>query len=113
MALCIRTSTAVLISFFCGLTFAAGEQSAIKLSPQGCQSYAAWSGNLVWASDLGADKEKARADLIASDEKTPFSIFALLLRNLDSLWSTSAKWEQVTVLLLTDCVQRQGIYSAE
>src|SRR5687768_2899276 len=34
-------------------------QATITLSQRGCQTYASWSGNLVWARDLGADKEKA------------------------------------------------------
>jgi len=83
----------------------------ITLSPNGCQTYAVWSGNLVWASDLGADKEKARADLVARDQKTPASIFALMLQNIDALWDTAADWEEVTVALLKDCIARRGTYS--
>jgi hypothetical protein len=86
------------------------EQSTINLTPAACRSYAAWSGNLVWASDLGADKEKAKADLVARDQKAPSSIFALMLTNLDALWDTSVDWEQVTAVILQDCVKRKGVY---
>ena len=83
---------------------------AVKLSPLDCQSYAMWSGNLVWASDLGAEKEKAREELVALDQKTPSSIYALMLRQLDALWTTSASWEEVTVMVLRDCIARRGAY---
>lgn len=84
--------------------------NTINLTPAACRSYAAWSGNLVWASDLGADKDKAKADLVARDQKSPSSIFALMLVNLDALWGTSADWEQVTAVILQDCIKRRGIY---
>src|ERR1044071_9628836 len=70
----------------------------ITLTQRGCQTYASWSGNLVWARDIGADKEKARAELVMLDKKTPESIYALMLRNLDILWTTSADWESVTLV---------------
>jgi hypothetical protein len=72
-----------------------------------------WSGNLVWASQLGADKEKARADLAVYDRKDPASIFALMLRDLDDLWTTSARWEDVIVFVLQDCIGRRGVYDAQ
>lgn len=84
--------------------------TTINLTPAACRTYAAWSGNLVWASDLGADKEKARADLVSRDQKSPSSIFALMLTNLDALWDTNADWEQVTAVILQDCVKRRGVY---
>ena len=85
-------------------------EAAIVLTQRGCQSYASWSGNLVWARDLGADKTKARAELVMLDQKTPASIFALMLMNLETLWATTANWESVTLALLQDCVNRRGMY---
>ena len=64
------------------------------------------------ARDLGADKEKARAELVMLDKKTPESIYALMLRNLDSLWTTTADWESVTLVLLQDCINRRGAYES-
>ena len=107
----VRTICAMALSS--AVAFAADEYSTVTLSPRGCQIYASWSGNLVWASTLGADKEKAQADLRLRDEKTPNSIFALMLRNLDALWTTSAEWEQVTVVILQDCIMRRGVYAGE
>ena len=87
-------------------------EAQIRLGQRACQTYASWSGNLVWARDLGADKDKARAELISLDEKTPSSIYALMLRNLESLWTTSANWESVTLVILQDCINRRGMYEA-
>jgi hypothetical protein len=96
-----------------GALFASPSAEAqIRLGQRACQTYASWSGNLVWARDLGADKEKARAELISLDEKTPSSIYALMLRNLESLWTTSANWESVTLVILQDCINRRGMYEA-
>lgn len=87
-------------------------EAQIQLSQRGCQSYASWSGNLVWARDLGADKDKARAELVELDAKTPANIYALMLRNLEKLWTTSAGWEQVTLVILQDCISRRGQYDS-
>ncbi len=84
--------------------------AAITLSQRGCQSYASWSGNLVWARALGADKERARAELTALDRKTPSGIYELMLRNLETLWGTTANWEQVTLVVLQDCINRRGTF---
>jgi hypothetical protein len=89
---------------------AAAEQDNIRLTLHGCQVYATWSGNLVWASDLDAEKNKARDELVRLNEKMPSSIYALMLKNLDALWDTSATWEQVTALVFNDCVARRGTY---
>ena len=86
--------------------------ASITLTQRGCQTYASWSGNLVWARDLGADKEKARAELVALDKKTPSNIYALMLRNLDVLWTTTADWESVTLVILQDCINRRGAYES-
>jgi len=87
-------------------------EANIVLTQRGCQTYASWSGNLVWARDLGASKDKAQAELIALDQKTPGSIYALLLRNFEVLWTTEANWELVTSAILQDCVKRRGVYDA-
>jgi hypothetical protein len=97
---------------FAALLFPPVAQAQIRLGQRACQTYASWSGNLVWARDLGADKEKARAELVMLDAKTPSSIYALMLRNLESLWTTSANWESVTLVILQDCINRRGMYEA-
>ena len=105
---CLTGSVAVVFLFVLLLPRTAAAN--ITLSQRGCQTYASWSGNIVWARELGADKEKTRAELITLDQKTPSSIFALMLGNLDTLWTTSASWESVTRVLLQDCINRRGVY---
>ncbi len=46
------------------------------------------------------------------DAKTPSNIYALMLRNLESLWTTTANWESVTLVILQDCINRRGQYEA-
>lgn len=87
-------------------------EAQITLTQRGCQTYASWSGNIVWARDLGADKDKTRSELIGLDQKTPSNIYALMLRNLETLWTTTANWEQVTLVLLQDCISRRGMFDA-
>lgn len=107
---CLTAFLAVV--FVCAALAPREAEASINLSQRGCQSYASWSGNLVWARDLGADKEKARAELTALDRKTPSSIYELMLRNLESLWATTAHWEQVTLVVLQDCINRRGTYES-
>ena len=95
-----------------GALLPATAEAQITLTQRGCQTYASWSGNLVWARDLGADKEKARSELVMLDAKTPANIYALMLRNLESLWTTTANWESVTLVILQDCINRRGQYEA-
>jgi hypothetical protein len=102
------TAAALLLSVFSPRP----AEANITLTQRGCQTYASWSGNLVWARDLGADKEKARAELVALDKKTPANIYALMLRNLDVLWTTNADWESVTLVILQDCINRRGTYES-
>ena len=85
-------------------------EAAITLTQRGCQTYASWSGNIVWARDLGASKDKTREELLGLDQKRPANIFALMLRNLDTLWTTTANWETVTLVILQDCINRRGQY---
>lgn len=87
-------------------------EANIRLSQRACQTYASWSGNLVWARDIGADKERARSELVDLDQKTPLTIYALMLRNLETLWATTADWESVTLVILQDCINRRGMYEA-
>ena len=107
---CLLTSIiAVILLFVLSSRMA---QAQITLSQRGCQAYATWSGNLVWARGLGADREKAHAELVDLDQKTPSSIYALVLRNFETLWTTTADWDSVMRVVLQDCVNRRGIYEA-
>jgi hypothetical protein len=106
------TRNAVVLVLASAWQLAEAQEANISLTPLGCQMYATWSGNLVWASDLDADKEKAKAELVRLDQHTPSSIYALMLRNLDSLWDTNADWEQVTMVVFKDCLARHGMYQS-
>src|SRR5688572_32239724 len=100
---CLTASVAV--ALLSALLFPRTAEANITLSQRGCQTYASWSGNIVWARNLGADKEKTRSELLMLDKKTPANIFELMLRNLDTLWTTNADWETVTLAILQDCIK--------
>jgi len=110
MKLLVIMTAGLIGALGCVVPIAIAGEDDINLSLRGCQAYARWSGNLVWASDLDAQEERARNELIELDRKRPSSIYALMLKNLDALWTTQASWEQVTLLVLHDCVARQGRY---
>ena len=103
-------TTLIAVAFVAAAFVPRDAEAAITLTQRGCQTYASWSGNIVWARDLGADKEKTRAELLGLDQKTPANIYALMLRNLDTLWTTTANWETVTLVILQDCINRRGMY---
>ena len=98
------------VVFLGALLFPPPAEADVVLTPRGCQNYASWSGNLVWARDLGASKDKAKVELELLDKKEPGSIYALMLRNLESLWTTTANWEAITLLTYQDCINRRGKY---
>lgn len=104
---------ALLLVLSCDWTGARAADPNVAISLRGCQMYASWSGSLVWASDVGASKEKARLELLELDQKRPLGIFALMLENLDALWETAATPDQASLMILQDCVSRRGRYYIE
>lgn len=84
---------------------------AVTLDQRGCAAYATWSGNLVWARGLGADRDMAHAEIAALDAKEPRSVYRLLLRDFDALWSTAVGWEAVMRETFINCVSREGKYA--
>jgi hypothetical protein len=106
-------ATALMLALSCNWPSAYAADTNIAISFRGCQAYASWCGSLVWASDVGASKERARIELVHLDEKRPFNIYALILKNLDALWETAATPEQASSTILQDCVSRRGMYHIE
>jgi hypothetical protein len=92
---------------------AAVPAAAVTLDERGCAAYASWSGNLVWARGLGADKAKAHAEIVALDREQPGTIYQLLLRDFDALWRTTADWRAVMLATYRDCVLRRGQYGTD
>lgn len=94
-------------------------QAAIQLDGQGCMEYGIWSRDLVWARDMGADREKVRASLAEMRAESGAAgiaagvVFDLLLRDLDRLWSTHASRHAVMQTVVRDCVARRGFYGDE
>lgn len=92
---------------------AAAPAAAITLDERGCAAYASWSGNLVWARGIGANRDRAHAEIVALDREQPGTIYRLLARDFDALWRTTADWRAVMLLTYRDCVARGGRYGSE
>jgi hypothetical protein len=82
---------------------------AAQLTPQGCMVYAAWSADIVWAREVGADKEKVRASVKAEAEEAA----PLLLRQFDVLWATGMPRGAVAQAVFNECNARRGQYGDE
>jgi hypothetical protein len=92
---------------------AAAPAAAVSLDERGCAAYASWSGNLVWARGIGANRDQARAELVALDRAEPNTIYRLLLRDFDALWRTTADWRAVMLLTYRECASRRGQYGGD
>lgn len=84
--------------------------SAMQLTEQGCIDYAVWSGDLVWAREIGADRERTRASLVEMYEQSNSAVMALLLRDFDRLWATRSDRLIVMRAVARDCLARGGRY---
>ena len=84
--------------------------AAIQLTSQGCDALAGWSFDVVWARQVGADKEKVRASLVELADRDRRGIMRLLLRDFEMLWATNAAPEIVLQIVQLDCHQRRGKY---
>lgn len=84
----------------------------IQLDQPGCVAYGTWSADIIWARDVGADREKVRASLAEMRDEggAMADLFALLLRDLDALWATAAAREAVLMLTVRECYARGGRY---
>ena len=114
----------LLIIICAALLWASTPAAAVLLDQQGCLEYAVWSRDLVWARDVGADREKVRESLIemrreanahvgrdASAAGAP--VFTLLLRDFDAIWVVQATRHVVAQAVYRDCATRRGQYGEE
>lgn len=85
--------------------------SPVQLTQQDCVEMAVWSRDLVWARDMGADKEKVRRYLKDSQVETPF--FTVILKTYDELWAS--KSDKVVVMQKTyqECFAKRGNYGLD
>lgn len=101
---------AFLLSAFVALSLFATNAEALKLDQDGCLVYAIWARDVVWARDVGADKDRVRASLEEMGEREKNPVFALLLRFFDPLWGTGMPKEMIAQSVYTECAGRRGEY---
>ncbi len=83
---------------------------AVQLDEMGCMNYAVWSGDIVWAREVGADKDKVRVFLIEMADQDETGVLRLVLREFEHLWATRADRIAVGQIVLRDCFARRGRY---
>lgn len=82
----------------------------VTLTAAQCENYAVWSRDIIWARDMGAQRELVRTWLRERAKVEPSPSWGLLLADLDALWGTKADAVIVATLVLRDCRARAGIY---
>jgi len=98
-----------LVCAFCLLASASPSWS-VTLNSEGCGLYAVWSGSVVWARQVGADREKVRVSLVELNDDDTSGAIGLVLKDVDKLWATSAPWASVMQIVYRDCIRRRGVY---
>jgi len=84
---------------------------AVQLDVQGCQVMAIWGRDIIWARDMGADREKVRAWVDEQRRESPF--FEVLLPLFGQIWETKAGGVEVMQYLFRDCMARRGQYGSD
>lgn len=101
------------------LTLTAAPAAAARLDQDGCLAYSVWSRDLIWARDVGADRDKVRESLEAmraqlrDTQPGAVALMDLLLRDLDGLWRTTVARDLVLQFVLRDCLGRRGVYDED
>ena len=111
---CVMTWVIAFLLAVAMIAWTSVARADIALTADGCGAYAAWSGNIVWARDAGADKKKVRASLQKYLRKSGGAgILELLMRDFESLWSTRSPWDVTTMAVYQICALRGGRYGSE
>lgn len=88
------------------LTYACIAQ-AQQLRQGDCDALALWAADMIWARDMGADKEKIRVYF----EKRKDVHFLVLLRKFDQLWDIREQtWEEIAESIQNECYGKRGDY---
>ena len=93
------------------LFVSAASAAAIQLNGEGCMAYAVWSRDIIWAREVGADKDKVRVSLIEMADTDESGVLRLVLREFENLWNTYAERGVVGNWVFRDCLARRGRYN--
>lgn len=103
---------APLLIVFVVLALAGGGVAvAAQLDRDGCATMAIWGRDLIWARDMGADREKVRNYLEKSKEEGV--VFKVLLPMFDALWTTKMDRVEVMNGLYRECIARRGNFGTD
>ena len=85
-------------------------RAAIQLDQRGCLELAIWSRDVIWARDMGADKDKVRASVEEMGRDEPSGVFVIVLRQFDALWGTEVPRRAVAQMQYDECARLRGQY---
>ena len=92
------------------ILFYAGRASAQQLDQDVCMNLAIWSRDIIWARDVGADKELVRGSLVEMNKTDPHPVMDLLLRQFEHLWNTRVPRTVVMQMQYQECALLRGDY---
>ena len=85
--------------------------AAVQLDAHACQVMAIWARDIIWAREMGADRDKVRAFIESQRIESP--IFIVLGPMFKDLWATDAEKTAVMQMIYQDCVRRRGQYGTD
>lgn len=97
----------LLIAFTCwpSILFAA---QTIQLSEQECRLLAIWSRDVVWARDMGSNKENVRRWVEENEKGNEY--FTVLLWKFEELWTSTESRQTIAERTWGECVGKRGTY---
>ena len=85
------------------------QADALQLTSDECINYAIWTRDLIWAREMGINKEKVRVYL--ASEQHQYKFFRLLVKHLDALWAMPYEFRaEIAEQVYLDCTLRKGKY---
>lgn len=83
---------------------------AAQLSERSCANLAVISSEVVWAREVGADKELVRLSITDMSNDVQSAVVTIVLKTFENLWATSTNWRDVAQIVMQDCYMRRGFY---
>ena len=88
-----------------------GTTQAQQLNQNGCVAVAVWAHDIVWAKEMGADRERVVGYLRAQAQKEP--VFKILVKRFPKIWDSGADKVVVGEAMYNECISIRGNYGTE
>lgn len=84
---------------------------AVQLSREECGLMSIWTGDLIWARDMGASKEKVQKFVDDTAKEAPF--FVIIQRNFETIWEAKITRLEMIQQTYGECYVKRGNYGQE